>query len=1668
MIHGGIMKKLILLFTLSLLLVGMAWGQGTETFDNLTLSGTSYTTGSFLGQDGSTWNFTKCRGDQPITGKAIMIGRSQTPQSFVESGTISNGIGTLSFDYKRSFSTNVNLKVFINDTEVGNVTSSDADVHNSGNIAVNVSGGFVLKFMNANNADGQVQIDNITWTAYGSSSSTISVNPGTLTGFSYQTGNGPSTAQSFTVSGTNLSANINLAASTNYEISLSAATGYTTPLILSQTSGSVGQTTIYVRLKAGLATGTYSAETINITSTGASAQTIACSGSVSALAAPNPPVATDATNIATNSFSANWTAVSGATNYYLDVYTKVGSGNASDLFISEYIEGSSNNKYIEIYNGTAGSVDLSGYSLKQYNNGSATPTYTLALTGSLASGSVFVIAHSSATIYGGTPDLSTAVSAMGFNGNDAMALFNGTTLIDVVGPIGDANDWGKDVTLVRNANAPVPSTTYTASDWDSYATDTVSYLGSHTFSGGSSNSFVSGYENRNVGNVISFAVTGLNPLTAYYYAVRSSNANGTSANSNEKTATTTAGSNPPPAPVATSATSIGQNSFVANWDAAATATSYRLDVSTVNTFASFVTGYNNLTVNSTSQTVSGLAANALYYYRIRAYNSYGTSSSSNVISANTLVSDTFNGYYNPVAGLSGASLKTGLKDLIDNNTYSNYTGAKTELFQNLDNDGNGNVTCVYTGQTWAVSSSYNGSSNPNTEHTYAQSWFSGAEGSTKKADVHHLFVSNSSVNSSRGNLPFDVVSNANATYSSDPAYVSKRGTNANGKTVFEPADPHKGNLARALLYFHVRYGQTLSQGGVDMLDRLITWHNADPVDAHELARNALVYAHQNNRNPFVDHPEYVSSIWGGAVATTVLQFSPASAEVNEGDGSVTLNVTITNPASTPTTAQVALSSGDTADINSYTTQLITFPANSGLSQTVTVGITDDTLLEGTETLVFSLINVSGGNSAAAGNYSSFNLTIIDNDIPVPVATAATLPSMNGFTANWNAISGITDFELDLSSSATFATFVSGYQDLLVTGTSLDITGLNAGTTYYYRLRAVYNESAGLNSNVIMANTEEAVGLLLEENFNYTAGLALTSMDNWTAHSSGGTNTIFVTTNNLSYAGYPSVSGNAATLSSSGEDVNCAFPAQNSGNVYASFLVNVTSAKTAGDYIFHFSTENVSTSFFRGRVFIQKDTATDNFRFGLSNTSALDPAITTSYDYSYGNSYLVVIRYDFVEGEANDVVNMWINPSISSIEPAAHLTSTDVITSEPANLGSIALRQGNSSNAPALTIDGIRVASTWSHLFPSAPSVPIVEVLPTNLSGFSYVAGHGPSAEQSFNVNGINLTGNITLTAPADYEISTGSGQSFLATSPLTLNHTAGVVNSTAIYTRLKANLAVGDYANEQIVIASAGVSPNKSVSCSGSVTEAVIAPELFISEYIEGNVGNDKAIEIFNASGAEIDLSQFSVKLGTNGGAWSTTGIALSGTLANHGVYVLANNTASAAILALADETSTSLSHNGDDAIGLFYGSTLIDIIGVQGVDPGTGWPVAGIANATKDHTLIRKPSVIQGNTNWASSAGTDANDSEWIVMPVNYFNDLGTHSFNSGADLDTPIVTILHNGNNVELSWIAITGASSYRIESSDDPYGTFTQIGSTTVNTNISISATDTQKFFRVIALP
>lgn len=163
----------------------------------------------------------------------------------------------------------------------------------------------------------------------------------------------------------------------------------------------------------------------------------------------------------------------------------------TDLYFSEYIEGSSNNKAFEIYNPTNTSIDLSNYSVELYSNGNTNIQSTLELTGTLAAGSVYVVANSSST-----SDIlnvkDTLHGVAGFSGNDAILLLNGTSQIDGIGFVGSSQNWSvgtgstKDNTLVRKTTVTQGNTTWTGSadtEWDVYAKDDFSFLGAHTTDG---------------------------------------------------------------------------------------------------------------------------------------------------------------------------------------------------------------------------------------------------------------------------------------------------------------------------------------------------------------------------------------------------------------------------------------------------------------------------------------------------------------------------------------------------------------------------------------------------------------------------------------------------------------------------------------------------------------------------------------------------------------------------------------------------------------------------------------------------------------------------------------------------------------------------------------------------------------------------------------------------------------------------------------------------------------------------------------------------------------------------------------------------------------------------------------------------------------------------------
>ncbi len=184
-------------------------------------------------------------------------------------------------------------------------------------------------------------------------------------------------------------------------------------------------------------------------------------------------------------------------------------------------------------------------------------------------------------------------------------------------------------------------------------------------------------------------------------------------------------------------------------------------------------------------------------------------------------------------------------------------------------------------------------------------------------------------------------------------------------------------------------------------------------------------------------------------------------------------------------------------------------------------------------------------------------------------------------------------------------------------------------------------------------------------------------------------------------------------------------------------------------------------------------------------------------------------------------------------------------------------------------------------------------------------------------------------------------------------------------------------------------------------TTRAASSELFFSEYIEGS-SNNKALEIYNGTGATIDLAAeaYSVQMYFNGGVTVGTTVNLTGSVANGDVYVLAQSAASAAILAQADQTNGASWYNGDDAVVLRHGTTILDVVGQIGFDPGTEWGTG--LTSTADNTLRRKVAIAAGDTN-----GADAFDPsvEWDGYATDTFNGLGAHTVTQGDA--APVVSV-------------------------------------------------------------
>lgn len=246
------------------------------------------------------------------------------------------------------------------------------------------------------------------------------------------------------------------------------------------------------------------------------------------------------------------------------------------------------------------------------------------------------------------------------------------------------------------------------------------------------------------------------------------------------------------------------------------------------------------------------------------------------------------GYYNSAANLSGDSLKVALHQIIKNHNSISYN-AIWNAFSSTDKKPNGKVWDIYSDRvdslppyefTFNTDQCGNYSQEGdcyNREHTWPQSWFNSQ--TTPSSDLFHIQATDGYVNNIRNNYPYGEV--GTATYTSQnggklgnsivPGYTG---------TVFEPIDAYKGDIARNYFYMTTRYyaedgswantaATTKASINTWQLALLLNWHHLDTVSAKEQARNNAIYAIQNNRNPFIDHPIFADSIWYDMVTTQI-------------------------------------------------------------------------------------------------------------------------------------------------------------------------------------------------------------------------------------------------------------------------------------------------------------------------------------------------------------------------------------------------------------------------------------------------------------------------------------------------------------------------------------------------------------------------------------------------------------------------------------------------------------------------------------------------------------------------------------------------------------------------------------------------------------------------------
>ena len=903
------------------------------------------------------------------------------------------------------------------------------------------------------------------------------------------------------------------------------------------------------------------------------------------------------------------------------------------------------------------------------------------------------------------------------------------------------------------------------------------------------------------------------------------------------------------------------------------------------------------------------------------------------------------GYYDTVDTNNSTTLRQTLHDVIDDHTRFPYTDSTTDTWDivNLADEDPGNtnnIIDIYKNASYAKIPGGVGAYNR--EHTWPKSYGFPNDGDSNYAytDVHHLRACDAGYNGARSNKPFR---NCNAGCTEQP--TDENNGNGGGTGVYpgnsnwttgdftqgtwETWDARKGDVARSILYMDIRYeggthgitgfsepdlrvtdnealidssntGSNESVAYMGMLSVLLQWHQEDPPDADEMARNDVVFSFQGNRNPFVDHPEWADCLYNNnCTFDTTPPAAPQSLIATALNGGADLS-------------WLANGESDLDGYNVYRATSSGGPYTKVNSAVVaTNAYTDSGLTNGT-TYYYVVTAVDTSNNESTDS----NEASVTPDSTLPDTTPPAAPTGLAATAgdaqvglSWNANS-----EGDLDGYNVYRATSSGgpftkLNGSLVTTTSYNDSGLTNGTTYYYVVTAFDTSANESQTSAEVSATPAAPGgggLILSEvlydvssgddGFEwvelYNSGASAINLANYSL-GNGGTDYLYSVAQ-LSGTVQPGQTFVVGGPTSSSTNANPTFDQvfnfnpdfQNSGStgdgvalfdvpaaqvttstvpidavIYGpnnnNGLIDETGAANApevGDASAGSSLERVDLA---GAWQIQSSPTPNSASFAPPNTA---PSVTITAPAD-GSTFTAGTSINFT-GAASDTEDgdltanlSWTSNLDGSIGSGGSLSTTlsvgtHTVTASVTDSGSL-------SGSDAITVT-VNPSNT-------APSVTITA--PANGSSFSAGTSINFTGTASDTEDG-DLTANLSWTSNLDGAI--GSGGSFSAT------------------------LTVGTHTVTASVTDSGGLSGSDAISV--TVNPASGSSDVILSEVLYDVSGTDDGlewVELYNRGTSAVNLSGYS--LGNGGTVYTTSLVQLSGTIQPGATFVVGGPTSSAA-----------------------------------------------------------------------------------------------------------------------------------------------------------------------------